>query len=109
MRRPSQQGPGYPPPPHEFPHHVHPPQHYPYPPHPGAAAPWGYPGPSFDSLVAVLGDEDAAYTARLVLDRAPDEMRVIVDLLVRLQLERGQTDGQEAPKQARPPDDAARL
>jgi hypothetical protein len=55
----------------------------------------------------VLGDEDVAYTARLVLDRAPDEMRVIVDLLIRLQLERGRTDGQEAPKQARPPDDAA--
>jgi hypothetical protein len=69
--------------------------------------PWGYPGPSFESLAAVLGDEDMAYTARLVLERAPDEMRVIVDLLVRLQLERWQTDGQDAPKQARPPDNAA--
>jgi hypothetical protein len=107
MPRPAQHGPGYPPP-HEFPHHVHPPQHYPYP-HPGAGAPWGYPGPSFESLVAVLGDEDVAYTARLVLDRAPDEMRVIVDLLIRLQLQRGQADGQEALKKARPPDDTARL
>jgi hypothetical protein len=66
--------------------------------------PWGYRGPSFDSLVAVLGDEDVAYTARLVLERAPDEMRVIVDLLVRLQLERSQTEGHEASTQ---PDDAA--
>ncbi|MGI5225326.1 hypothetical protein [Actinoallomurus iriomotensis] len=71
------------------------------------AAPWGYPGPSFDSLVTVLGDEDMAHTARLVLDRAPDEMRVIVDLLVRLQLERWQAGGHEAPEQERPPDDAA--
>jgi hypothetical protein len=46
----------------------------------------------------VLGDEDVAYTARLVLDRAPDEMRVIVDLLIRLHLERGQAGGQEAPE-----------
>ncbi|WP_345469783.1 hypothetical protein [Actinoallomurus oryzae] len=48
-----------------------------------------------------------AHTARLVLDRAPDEMRVIVDLLVRLQLERWQANGHEAPKQERPPDNAA--
>jgi hypothetical protein len=100
MSRPSQQGHGLTSP-HEFPCHLH------TQPRPGAVAPWGYPGPSFDSLVAVLGDGDAAHTARLVLDRAPDEMRVIVDLLVRLQVERGQTDGQAAPKQARPPDDAA--
>jgi hypothetical protein len=107
MPRPSQQGPDYPPP-HEFPRHVHPPHHDPYAhPRPGLAGAWGYPGPSFDSLVTVLGDEDAAHTARLVLDRAPDEMRVIVDLLVRLQLERWQANGQESPKQGRPPDDAA--
>jgi hypothetical protein len=96
MSRPSQQGPGFTPP-HEFPRHEHPLQRHA---HPGAAVPWGYPGPSFDSLVAVLGDEDVAYTARLVLDRAPDEMRVIVDLLIRLQLERGRTAGRGAPEQA---------
>jgi hypothetical protein len=96
MARPLQQGHGFTSP-HEFSRHVSPPQR---PPRPGAAAPWGYPGPSFESLVAVLGDEDVAYTARLVLDRAPAEMRVIVDLIVRLQLEHGQSDGQEAPKRA---------
>jgi hypothetical protein len=107
MPRPSQQGHGYPPP-HDFPHHVHPPQYDSHPhPHPRPGVPWGYPGPSFDSLVTVLGDEDMAHTARLVLDRAPDEMRVIVDLLVRLQLERWQANGHQDPEQARPPDNAA--
>jgi hypothetical protein len=100
MSRPLQQGHGFTPP-HEFPRHVLPPLRNS---HPGAAASWGYPGPSFDSLVAVLGDEDVAYTARLVLDRAPDEMRVIVDLLIRLHIERGQAGGQEAPERV---DDAA--
>jgi hypothetical protein len=106
MPRPSQPGPAFPP--HEHPHQFHPAQPHPYP-HPGAPMPWGYPGPSFDSLVAVLGDENAANTARLVLDRAPDEMRVIVDLLVRMRLECCQSGGHEDPQQARPPDDAARL
>lgn len=104
MPRPAQQGPGYPPP-HDFSHNPLPPHHHPHP-QPGAAVPWGYPGPSQDSLVAVLGDENAAYTAGLVLERAPDEMRVIVDLLIRLQLGR-RTDGQEGPRQGRPPDNAA--
>jgi hypothetical protein len=85
-------------PPHLRPRHVNPPQHDSYAhPHPRPELPvsWGYPGLSFDSLVTVLGDEDAAHTARLVLDRAPDEMRVIVDLLVRLQLDGRKAGGQE--------------
>jgi glycosyltransferase A (GT-A) superfamily protein (DUF2064 family) len=61
--------------------------------------PWGYPGLSHESLVTALGDENAAHTARLVLDRAPDEMRVIADLLIRLQLDQrtGADQGRRAP------------
>jgi hypothetical protein len=86
--------------PHRRPRHVHPPQHDPHPhPHPGAPMPWGYPGLSHESLVTVLGDETAAHTARLLLDRAPDEMRVIADLLIRLQLDQraGADQGRRAP------------
>lgn len=62
--------------------------------------PWGYPGLSYESLVTVIGDENAAHTARLVLDRAPDEMRVIADLLVRLQIDQrtAADQGERAPE-----------
>jgi hypothetical protein len=107
MSRPSNQEPGFPPP-HDPANHPHPPQHDPRL-QPGPGATWGYPAPSFSSLVAALGDEDIAYTARLALERSPDEMRVIVDLLIRLMLDRWQTGSPDAPKQARPPDYPARF
>jgi hypothetical protein len=100
MSRPPHLGPGFPPP-HEPAHH--PPQHDPHTQRP-PAAPRGYPSPSFSSLVAILGDEEAAYAAGVALERAPDEMRVIVDLLTRLMLERWLTGDPDAPKQTRPPD-----
>lgn len=82
--------------PQELSRHVHAAQSRPFS-QPETAPPWGCPGPSVDSLLALMGDGDLAHMARLVLDRAPDEMRVIVDLIVRIQSERRPETGHRDP------------